>query len=278
MENEFEHTFLPLTSLASGHPLRVMPDILCLPVQIVNVCFVGHPDSPNGWVLIDAGMPHSADEIIETAEQHFGRDCRPNAILLTHGHFDHVGAIIDLITHWRIPVYAHQDELPYLTGRRNYPPADAAVGGGLVSRLSPLFPNHGIQLSDHVGALPADGTVPSLPGWTWVHTPGHTPGHVSFFREQDGTLIAGDAITTVQQESVYEVFTQQRELHGPPRYFTTDWQRAWDSVRRLAALEPSTLISGHGLAMHGDELRDGLQRLARDFGETEIPAHGRFVQ
>jgi glyoxylase-like metal-dependent hydrolase (beta-lactamase superfamily II) len=92
--------------------------------------------------------------------------------------------------------------------------------------ISPLYPHHSIALGDHVQALPADGCVPNLPQWRWIHTPGHTPGHISLFCDQDGALIAGDAFTTVKQESTLAVLTQEKEIHGPSKYFTTDWEAA----------------------------------------------------
>ncbi|GMA56390.1 MBL fold metallo-hydrolase [Alicyclobacillus sacchari] len=254
MRNEFEHRFIPLTSLVSGHPLRVVNDVLFLTTQIVNVIYVDSGSDGRQFTLIDAGVPNAADEIINLAERHFGAHARPNALILTHGHFDHVGSILELIEHWGMPVYAHHDELPFLQGKSDYPSADPEAASGLIAKLSPTFPNQGIDLDNHVQALPEDGSVPGMPEWHWIHTPGHTPGHISLFRERDRTLIAGDAITTVQQESLYDVFTQKRELHGPPAYFTTDWQRAWRSVQAIAALEPQAVITGHGLPMYGDEL------------------------
>lgn len=278
MENTFEHAFFPLTSVTSGLGQEVVSDIYCLPIQIVNIVFIGARHQAGEWVLVDAGMPNSAESIISQAEQRFGENCRPQAMILTHGHFDHVGAIVDLVKHWKVPVYAHELELPYLTGKADYPKGDSTVHGGLVSELSPLFPNQGIDLGSHVSALPHDGSVPGISGWQWIHTPGHTPGHISLFRTEDGSLIAGDAVITVKQESLLKVILQTQELHGPPAYFTTDWQAAWDSVRRIAALRPTTLVTGHGLPMYGDELADGLQILVRDFDKTEIPKQGRFVQ
>ena len=60
--------------------------------------------------------------------------------LLTHGHFDHVGALGELAGGWKAPVYAHLLEMPYLAGAASYPPPDPTVGGGLTALLSPLFP------------------------------------------------------------------------------------------------------------------------------------------
>jgi glyoxylase-like metal-dependent hydrolase (beta-lactamase superfamily II) len=275
MENTFEHSFIPLTTFTSGIGQAVTPDLFCLPIQIVNVCYVGDSEHSSDWVLIDAGMPRSAHTIIQAAEQRFG--CAPKAIILTHGHFDHVGAIVKLIEKWRVPVYAHEMELPFLTGKANYPPGDPTVDGGMVSKISPLFPNEGINLDQHIHVLPADGSVPDMHGWRWIHTPGHTPGHISLFKEQDRLLIAGDAFVTVKQESLYKVITQEIELSGPPKYFTTDWQAAWESVKKLEKLQPALAVTGHGLPMYGERLTKDLAYLAQNFDRMAIPEEGRFV-
>ena len=76
---------------------------------------------------------------------------------------------------------------------------------------------------------------------------------------------------TTRQESIYAALTQQPEVHGPPMYFTPDWGAARDSVRELAALEPETVITGHGLPMRGAEMRQALRRLAQDFDRISVP-------
>ena len=77
------------------------------------------------------------------------------------------------------------------------------------------------------------GNGRGLPGWRVIETPGHSPGHVSLFRESDGVLIAGDAFVTTKQESLLAVMTQRQELRGPPMYFTCDWDAARESVQKL---------------------------------------------
>lgn len=273
-----EHPFIPVTSLSSGLGQNVTPDLYCLCIQVVNVCFIGQVDEPNGWFLVDTGMPKSADEIRKAAEQRFGANHPPQAILLTHGHFDHVGAVVELSTHWKVPVYAHEKEFPYLTGEQNYPEADFTVEGGLVAKLSSLFPNEAITVGKPLKKLPDDGSIPGLAGWRWIHTPGHSPGHVSFFREKDRSLIAGDAFIAVRQDSLFQVLTQLPEISGPPRYFTTDWAAARDSVRRLADLQPSVAITGHGPPLSGEMLSSGLQKLAADFDRVAVPDYGRYVE
>ncbi|WP_226669518.1 MBL fold metallo-hydrolase [Metabacillus litoralis] len=261
---------MPMTSITSGMGIEVLPDVFCLSVQIVNICFIGNPKETNEFVLIDAGMPGSADLIINEAKKRFGENAKATNIVLTHGHFDHVGAIHDLIKEWDVPVYAHSLEAPFLTGKSDYPPPNPEVEG-LVAKMSPMFPRHSIDISTHLQLLQDDGIVPPLKDWRFIHTPGHTPGHISLFRDRDSALVVGDAFTTVEQESLYDVMTQKQEMHGPPAYFTTDWKAASESVKKLEALKPTVAISGHGLPMADDELTTDLRKLAETFDEKEIP-------
>lgn len=257
----------------------IAPDLAFRRVMIANVIFTGLPGSPDGkWVLVDAGMMGGAKAILAAAETRFGSGSRPAAIVLTHGHFDHVGALEELVRQWDVPVMAHELEFPYLDGRAAYPPPDPSVGGGMMSILSRFYPRGPINVRRHLQPLPADGSIPVMPGWRWIHTPGHTPGQVALWRESDRALIAADALITTRQESAYAVMTQRPELHGPPMYYTQDWDKARDSVERLAALEPELVVTGHGPALRGPEMRRALHALARDFDRVAVPEHGRYVQ
>lgn len=267
---------VPATSIKSGQSIEVLPDLFCHTIQIVNICLAGNPETKE-FVLIDAGMPGSADEIVSVSEKYFGANSRPKAIILTHGHFDHVGAIIELVKHWEVPVYAHELELPFLTGQTSYPKPDPTVEGGMVAKMSPLFPYEPIDLGSNILKLPMDETVPHLPDFRWIHTPGHSPGHVSLFREKDRTLLAGDAFVTVKQDSLYKVLTQKQEVNGPPRYFTTDWKAAKESVQELASLKPAVAVTGHGLPVIGEELSEGLGKLVQEFDNIAIPDYGKYI-
>jgi glyoxylase-like metal-dependent hydrolase (beta-lactamase superfamily II) len=226
------------------------------------------------WVLIDSGLPGTKEKIRQWVDNVQGGS-RPVAILLTHGHFDHTGAVADLAREWSVPVYVHTLELPFVTGKREYPSPDPSVGGGVMSLLSPFFPKKPIDLRDVVATFPADGRVPGLPSWRWIHTPGHTDGDVSFFRERDRALIAGDAVTTTKQESFWAILRQAAELHGPPAYFTSDWAAAKESVRKLAQLQPRFIAAGHGKPIQGDAAALGLAELAAHFDELAAPKHHR---
>lgn len=275
MHQSKDNKWIPMTSLKSGKGWEVRKDVYYYTNQVVNFLFVG--DKQSGWVMVDTGMPNSYKEILDAAGERFGKDSKPSAIILTHGHFDHVGNIVALIEKWGVPVYAHLLEFPYLTGEKSYPEPDTSVEGGLLAKLSSMFPIQPVNIKPALNALPEDYTVPGLAGWKWIHTPGHSPGHISLFRQTDRTIIAGDAFITVRQDSFYKVLIQKAEVNGPPRYLTTDWNTAWESVRKLFALNPLAAVTGHGPAMFGRELKKGFNRLVTEFDKVAIPEHGRFV-
>jgi len=257
---------VPLNEIGSG--------VRGLRILFVNVFALS---GPSGWTLLDTGLYLSGGKIKHWAESHFGKGTKPQAIILTHGHFDHVGSVKDLLHDWNVPVYAHPNEMRYLTGHEKYPAPDPSVGGGLMAVMSPLYPRTSADLSGKVTPLPADGSVPNLPDWRWMHTPGHAAGHISLWREEDKLLLPGDAFCTTKQESFLAVAKQKPELHGPPSYYTPDWDAARASVQMLSKLCPRTIAPCHGLPMCGDEVADQLVRLAINFDHFAMPEHGKYV-
>ncbi len=258
---------------------EIRSDLAYQRIVFVNLLYVGSEGAGDRrWVLVDTGVTKASEGKIEhTAEARFGKGARPVAIVLTHGHFDHVGAAQELAEAWDCPVYAHPLEMPYLDGRSAYPAPDPSVGGGMVALSSGRFPRGPIDLSARLRPLPDDGSVPGMPGWRWIHAPGHSVGQVALWRESDRTLIAADAFVTTDQESLYAALTQKPELQGPPAYFTCDWEKARASVHILAALKPEVVVTGHGRAFRGEDFRALLDRLAGDFDRIAIPAGHRYA-
>jgi glyoxylase-like metal-dependent hydrolase (beta-lactamase superfamily II) len=251
---------------------EIAPGVAGLTLTIANVYFVGRPGA--AWVLIDTALRGKARQIREAAEARFGPGAKPEAILLTHGHGDHSGSALDLAREWDVPICVHPLELPYLTGERPYPAADLTVGGFmcLLARVMPARPVH---LADRVKPFEAGREAPGLPGWELAHTPGHSPGHVAFFRREDGVLISGDAVVTANLDSFFDVLTRKQQISRPPAPFTPDWAAARESVRQLAALRPITLASGHGVPMTGEHVARELAEFAENFA---IPERGRYAK
>ena len=257
-----ESSVVPIEHVAAG--------IEGLRIAFVNV--YGIRQSDGSWILLDAGLPFSATLIRNWAEKHFQHP--PAAIVLTHGHFDHVSAARDLGDAWDVPIFAHAQEFPYLTGQREYPAPNFAAGGGLMSWLSPLYPRGGTHLGGRLRALTSEEEEGILRGWKIVHTPGHTPGHVSLFRPEDSVLLAGDAFCTTKPESFFDAaIGQPPELHGPPAYFTQDWDAAIQSIQKLMQLNPAVVAPGHGKPLAGNEVASGLRLLAQELLGEQRPIH-----
>jgi glyoxylase-like metal-dependent hydrolase (beta-lactamase superfamily II) len=225
------------TLLTTHRELR--PDLLLITFPSVNAFFVGHAGTDSEWVLVDTGPEDSSDCILECAGERFGCRNNPQAIILTHGHLDHIGSVMRLSEYWDVPVYAHDLEMPYITGQREYPMVE--------SRSSQSSLPSRVDISFWVLPPPKDGRVPGLSGWKWIHTPGHTDGHISLFRQTDRTLLIGDALTLDEE------------------YQTADWDALEGSIKLLRDLHPSLAVPSHGEPMGGAEFSHHLDRLIQNF-------------
>ena len=146
-----------------------------------------------------------------------------------------------------------------------------------MSLISFIIPTKPINIRNNIREIDMYDGIPELPEWKVIYTPGHTPGHISLFLPLNTTLIAGDAFTTTQPESAFYVITYKKKISGPPRYITSDWIAAANSVRKLAALQPRIAATGHGAVMRGKELQTGLNLLANRFEQIAVPESGRYV-
>ncbi len=264
----------------SGAYWEITPGVHCMElgkgISRSNVYFVR---SGSSWVLIDAASADCGRLIRKTAESLFGANTPPASILLTHDHPDHAGSVRELVRMWDCPVYVHPDELP-LAAAGDLPtirwyanPLDRWI----ILPLLRVMPRRRVEamvaqssLKDVVRPFDPDEAVPGLPDWECIPTPGHTPGHVAFFRNRDRALITGDALLTVDLNSLWGFLSwslrlNEQRISGPPWYSTWGWLAAKESVAVLARLEPHVLAGGHGIPMTGDWIGRELRAFADHF-------------
>jgi glyoxylase-like metal-dependent hydrolase (beta-lactamase superfamily II) len=212
-----------------------------------NVYFV---QSDDAWVLVDTMWRGRAELIKSAAEVLFGVGTRPRAIVLTHVHPDHAGSASELAHMWGVTVYVHPDEVPL-------PPSGPVIGALARVERRWIFPPG----QDGLSPIDLNEGIPGLPDWKVIFTPGHTPGHLALFREEDRALISGDALLTVNLNSLSDALSLRHALAGPPRFATWSWRAASESVSELARLDPSVVIPGHGRPMAGPVLAPALRAL-----------------
>lgn len=183
----------------------------------------------DGLTLIDTGLPGSAPQILAAAK---ALNAPIRRILITHAHNDHVASLDALVA--ELPdaeVMSSARTARFLAGERSLDPDEAqdVLRGGYTTVAT--RPTRFIEDGDVVGALRV------------VASPGHTPGHLSFLDERDGTLIAGDAFHT---QAGLAVTGTMRLLFPFPAMATWHKPSALASAKRLLALKPSRLATGHG--------------------------------
>lgn len=249
-------------------PVQIAPHVYQLSFGVVNAYAITTPEKD--WALVDTGVSLSYGPL-KGLESFFGRP--PLAIFLTHAHQDHVGSARELAEEWDVKVYVGKLEVPFLTGKSVYPPADPTVGGALaqIARLGP-FPT--FNLTGLLETYPEDGVLPFLPDWRVVETPGHSPGHVSLWHETDRVLLAGDALCTMDCDSYVGMATQKKQLARGGSPFTPDWESSKHSVGKLADLEPVVIAAGHGQPISGADVPQMMRDFERGF---KAPEQGRYV-
>ena len=248
-----------------------------------NVYFVG---SRSGWVLIDTASQRCGQFIRIAAESLFGANARPEGILLTHDHPDHAGSVRELVQMWSVPVYVHPDEWP-LVALKDLATLEKyanSLDRRMILPIMRRMPRQRVtamlaqgNLADVVQVLAPGAAVPGLPGWMYLATPGHTPGHVAFFRSCDHVLIAGDALVTADLNTwrgalLWILRRSTPRVAGPPWYSTWNQRAAAESIVALARREPCVLASGHGRPMSGDEIPAAVCAFADALARAALPA------
>jgi hydroxyacylglutathione hydrolase len=192
-----------------------------VPRDAVNVYLVGD-------VLIDAGTRLARRRILRQLRR---VDVRAHA--LTHAHPDHQGASHAVCEARGVPLWVGAGDVEAMEGG---PPAIAMrQRAGIANRFQERFwtgPAHPVARALREGD--------EVAGFAVLEVPGHSKGHIAFWREHDRVLIAGDVITTV------DLRTGRAGLHEPLRMLTPDPARNRDSIRRIAALAPALVCVGHG--------------------------------
>ena len=178
-----------------------------------------------GDVLVDAGTPQSAKKLLRSLQGH-----TVNAHALTHGHQDHAGGSRAVADALAVPVWVGAlDAADVESGK----PVVADTVARPVLRRVATYP--GVPVARQLREGDDLGN-----GFTVLETPGHSAGHVAFWRETDKVLVCGDVWFNLH------LSTLRPGLREPPRIFTPDPARNRDAAHRLAALEPELVLFGHG--------------------------------
>ena len=209
----------------------------------------------NGLTLVDSGLPRKKDSILRAVAGLGRQPADLKEILITHHHIDHMGSLGDLKEATGAKSYVHPLDSPIVRGDRPQPGPNPAsllgkFAGPLIERFGPAPTTAAVDVEV------ADGEeLAAAGGIRAVHTPGHTPGHLSFLLPREGgVLFAGDAAAHVIR------------LGLPIGMFTADREQAKESVRKLAALEFEVACFGHGRVLKGEanlRFRRLAEKLAR---------------
>jgi deazaflavin-dependent oxidoreductase (nitroreductase family) len=263
---------------------EVAPGVFCLGPWGLTQTNAYLVESGSTWVLVDAGWASDGPRIDRAVRSVLGANARPAAILLTHCHPDHAGAAAQLAVSWGCQVWMHPAERPIAAGdfaamQTWAGPLDRWVVLPLLRAVGPRRREELLarsSLGDLARTLRPGTGVTGLPEWDAVPTPGHTPGHMSYLRRRDGVLLTGDALVTVQVNSVSGLLLGRRGLSGPPWYTTWNAAAAAASIATIAELRPAVIAPGHGrpLIDAATSLSQWMETWAGRRPATRPAAHG----
>jgi glyoxylase-like metal-dependent hydrolase (beta-lactamase superfamily II) len=223
---------------------EIAPDVYQVPLaprNLVNAYVIGN-------VLVDTGLPTSAGTLKRVVREH---DIK--TIALTHAHGDHVGSAKKLRDEFDLPVWVgaadkEATEQGKAVKKDPFNTPGISVIAGLLGDFAAVPVEKTLREGDELAA-----------GFTVLDTPGHSPGHVSFWRAEDKVLICGDVFFNMN------ILTTAYGLRQPPGPFTLNPKQNRDSERRLAELRPRVVGFGHGPVIDGDaatKLTDFVGKLA----------------
>jgi glyoxylase-like metal-dependent hydrolase (beta-lactamase superfamily II) len=202
-------------------PMReVAPGVWLLagfPRDMFNVYLLGD-------VLVDAATRWGQHRILSQL-----RGRRLQAVALTHCHPDHQGAAKIVCHRFHVPLACHEADVPAMEGRAAMAPPTWVLRIGVRLWAGPPHP---------VARVLRNGD--EVAGFRVVHAPGHTPGHVIFFRDSDRVAVAGDVLANIS------FVTGKPGLREPPFFFSADPMQNRRSILTLADLKPSVVCFGHG--------------------------------
>jgi glyoxylase-like metal-dependent hydrolase (beta-lactamase superfamily II) len=187
-------------------------------------------EGSHGLTLFDTGHPSAAPRLIEELERNGFALKDIEAIVLSHGHFDHAGGARGLLDLHRVKVFAHGSDIPAIKGQ-----------GGRPRTLSLRLLRFWLGLRRPYRPLevvvPVDEgeTLRPLPQWQVLRLPGHTPGSIGIFQPGERVLLCGDALNNCG-----------RRLAIPGDGYCQDPVAARESVRKMGALDLEVLGCGHG--------------------------------
>jgi glyoxylase-like metal-dependent hydrolase (beta-lactamase superfamily II) len=196
------------------------------PPYAINVYLMGD-------VLVDAGSRHAAKRILRQLN---GRTVSAHA--LTHAHADHQGSSHEVCEELRIPLWCGEHDADAVEDGRIRERMPSHPINSLISKVFP-GPPHPVARRLNEGD--------EVAGFTVLDVPGHSAGHVAYWRDSDRTLICGDVFTNM------DTITGVPGLHQPKAFFTPDPARNRESMRRLATLEPKLVCFGHGRPLRDPE-------------------------
>jgi glyoxylase-like metal-dependent hydrolase (beta-lactamase superfamily II) len=194
-----------------------------------------------GDVLVDAGLSSSAKKIVKELGDH-----RITELALTHAHLDHAGGARGVCDALGIPLAVGANDVEAIESGR-------AVTGA--SKLEPVMQRVNRWKPVTVGRPLREGD--EIGDFTVIDSPGHSPGHLAYWRASDRTLVCGDVWFNLHP------LTTAVGLHLPPDLVTVDPGLNRRSALKLAALEPETVLFGHGPPLLGaaPRLREFMQSL-----------------